>query len=60
MYEALEDEYILVIKLHPAIRNNLEYKESYKDFLYDYSLYPNINDLFLEQYFKNRLFFCPF
>lgn len=24
-----------------------EYKESYKDFLYDYSLYPNINDLFL-------------
>ncbi|MED1114711.1 CDP-glycerol glycerophosphotransferase family protein [Bacillus paramycoides] len=47
MYEALKDEYILVIKLHPAIRNNLEYKESYKDFLYDYSLYPNINDLFL-------------
>ncbi|SDZ33996.1 CDP-glycerol glycerophosphotransferase family protein [Bacillus sp. 166amftsu] len=47
MYEALKDEYILVIKLHPAIRNELGYKEKYKNFLYDYSLYPNINDLFL-------------
>ncbi|MBY0596717.1 CDP-glycerol glycerophosphotransferase family protein [Bacillus bingmayongensis] len=47
MYEALKDEYILVIKLHPAIRNKMEYKETYKNFLYDYSLYPNINDLFL-------------
>ncbi|HFJ9247509.1 CDP-glycerol glycerophosphotransferase family protein [Bacillus anthracis] len=47
MYEALKDEYIFIIKLHPAIRNNLEHKEKYKGFLYDYSLYPNINDLFL-------------
>ncbi len=47
MYEALKDEYIFIIKLHPAIRNNLKHKEKYKDFLYDYSLYPNINDLFL-------------
>ncbi|MGE7882716.1 CDP-glycerol glycerophosphotransferase family protein [Bacillus sp. NPDC094077] len=47
MYEALRDEYILIIKLHPAIRNKLEYREKYEDFLYDYSLYPNINDLFL-------------
>ncbi|EOP14624.1 hypothetical protein KQ3_04594 [Bacillus cereus B5-2] len=47
LYEALKDEYILIIRLHPAIRNNLQYKESYKDFLYDYSSYPNINDLFL-------------
>ncbi|MBH0350678.1 teichoic acid biosynthesis protein B [Bacillus thuringiensis] len=47
LYEVLKDEYILIIKLHPAIRNNLQYKESYKGFLYDYSSYPNINDLFL-------------
>lgn len=47
MYEALSDEYILIIKLHPAIRNKLKYREVYKGFLYDYSLYPNINDLFL-------------
>ncbi|AXP01097.1 CDP-glycerol glycerophosphotransferase family protein [Bacillus anthracis] len=47
MYEALKDEYIFIIKLHPAIRNNLKHKEKYKGFLYDYSLYPNINDLFL-------------
>ncbi|EOW9528945.1 CDP-glycerol glycerophosphotransferase family protein [Bacillus cytotoxicus] len=47
MYEALKNEYILIIKLHPAIRNKLLYKEIYANFLYDYSLYPNINDLFL-------------
>ncbi|WP_144569022.1 CDP-glycerol glycerophosphotransferase family protein [Bacillus pseudomycoides] len=47
MYKALKDEYIVLIKLHPAVRNKLEYKDKYTGFLYDYSLYPNINDLFL-------------
>lgn len=47
MYQHLRDEYILIIKLHPAIRNISESEERYADFLYDYSLYPNINDLFL-------------
>ncbi|WP_154214560.1 CDP-glycerol glycerophosphotransferase family protein [Bacillus cereus] len=47
MYKHLRDEYILIIKLHPAIRNTGEYEEKYVDFLYDYSLYPNVNDLFL-------------
>ena len=28
----LKDEYILVIKLHPAIRKICNYKETYKDF----------------------------
>lgn len=47
MYEALKEDYIVLIKLHPAVRNSLCYKEKYKGFLYDYSLYPNINNLFL-------------
>ncbi|WP_242136534.1 CDP-glycerol glycerophosphotransferase family protein [Bacillus cereus group sp. BfR-BA-01360] len=47
IYESLKDEYIVLIKLHPAVRNELKYKNKYTDFLYDYSLYPNINDLFL-------------
>lgn len=47
MYKALKDEYIILIKLHPAVRNKLNHQDKYKDFVYDYSLYPNINDLFL-------------
>lgn len=47
MYKTLKDEYIILIKLHPAIRNKLNHQDKYKDFVYDYSLYPNINDLFL-------------
>ncbi|MEY8349273.1 CDP-glycerol glycerophosphotransferase family protein [Bacillus cereus] len=47
MHRQLKGEYILIIKLHPAIRNTCNYEEEYEGFLYDYSLYPNINDLFL-------------
>ncbi|MEK4709701.1 CDP-glycerol glycerophosphotransferase family protein [Bacillus sp. FSL R10-2780] len=47
MYKALKDEYIVLIKLHPAVRNKLNHQDKYKGFVYDYSLYPNINDLFL-------------
>ncbi|HFU7088283.1 TPA: CDP-glycerol glycerophosphotransferase family protein [Bacillus cereus] len=47
MYRELRDKYILIIKLHPALKNTLHYKDRYNGFLYDYSFYPNINDLFL-------------
>ncbi|OFD53583.1 putative CDP-glycerol:glycerophosphate glycerophosphotransferase [Bacillus mycoides] len=47
MYRQLKDEYVLIVKLHPAIRNRCNYEERYEGFLYDYSLYPNVNDLFL-------------
>lgn len=47
MYRALKDEYVLMIRLHPAIRNQLKLDEKYSDFLYDYSFYPNVNELFL-------------
>ncbi|MCC0760473.1 MULTISPECIES: CDP-glycerol glycerophosphotransferase family protein [Bacillus] len=47
MYSGLKDEYVLLIRLHPAIRKKMEYDGKYKDFLYDYSFYPNVNELFL-------------
>ncbi|MFG6062204.1 CDP-glycerol glycerophosphotransferase family protein, partial [Salmonella enterica] len=47
MYSGLKDEYVLLIRLHPAIRKKMEYDEKYKDFLYDYTFYPNVNELFL-------------
>ncbi|AWC30559.1 CDP-glycerol glycerophosphotransferase family protein [Bacillus cytotoxicus] len=47
MYRALKDEYVLIVRLHPAIRNKLKYNEKYRGFLYDYSSYPNVNELFL-------------
>ncbi|PFK38389.1 CDP-glycerol--glycerophosphate glycerophosphotransferase [Bacillus cereus] len=47
MYEALHQEYVLFIKLHPAIREKIGHISKYKDFVFDYSLYHNINELFL-------------
>ncbi|WP_165350731.1 CDP-glycerol glycerophosphotransferase family protein [Ectobacillus funiculus] len=47
MYQELKDEYVLFIKLHPAIRNQIDLKDMYAEFVYDYSFYPNVNDLFL-------------
>lgn len=47
MYRELKDEYVLLVRLHPAVRKRLSYQNEYKNFLYDCSLYPNINELFL-------------
>ncbi|SFD26258.1 CDP-glycerol glycerophosphotransferase, TagB/SpsB family [Bacillus sp. 491mf] len=47
MYREFGHEYVLIIKLHPAIRNKCDYEGKYEGFLYDYSSYSNINDLFL-------------
>ncbi|MFD3446637.1 CDP-glycerol glycerophosphotransferase family protein [Microbacteriaceae bacterium 4G12] len=47
MYQELKDEYVLFMKVHPAIRSNICYEDKYPTFVYDYSLYPNVNDLFL-------------
>jgi len=48
LYEQLKGEYVLLIKLHPAIMTNMAYLEkSYESFIYDYSHYPNINELLL-------------
>ncbi|PFJ17426.1 CDP-glycerol--glycerophosphate glycerophosphotransferase [Bacillus cereus] len=47
MYKALHQDYVLLIKLHPAIRDKIGNISEYRGFIFDYSLYPNINELFL-------------
>ncbi|MGM0902865.1 MAG: CDP-glycerol glycerophosphotransferase family protein [Bacillota bacterium] len=42
----LEEEYILLLKLHPAIKNSITITEDLKGFVYDFSDYPNVNELF--------------
>ncbi len=37
MYEKLKDEYILLVKYHPALNNKLTIEEKYRDFVYDIS-----------------------
>lgn len=48
MYEAFKDDYILLVKLHPAVRNKIKLDNPvYKNFLYDYSTIKTINYLLL-------------
>ena len=48
MYDALCDEYIIIIKLHPAVREQAKNLEStYNGFVYDLSEYDNINELLI-------------
>ncbi|OAK24071.1 teichoic acid biosynthesis protein B [Bacillus wiedmannii] len=47
IYKELHQDYIFLIKLHPAIKNKINYTKQYSDFIFDYSLYPNINELLL-------------
>jgi CDP-glycerol glycerophosphotransferase (TagB/SpsB family) len=47
MQRALGDEYILLLKLHPALRNHTNYKNLFSDFVYDCSSYRNVNELLL-------------
>lgn len=47
MYEQLSDEYILILKLHPSIKNMLDVEEKYDGFVKDFSNYKNINHLLL-------------
>ncbi|MBY7144669.1 CDP-glycerol glycerophosphotransferase family protein [Virgibacillus sp. NKC19-3] len=45
LYHELSEEYVLFIKLHPAISNKL--REFYSDFIYDVSDFDDTNDLLL-------------
>ncbi|RKQ34317.1 CDP-glycerol glycerophosphotransferase family protein [Oceanobacillus halophilus] len=45
MYEKLSDEYVLFIKLHPAVTNAID--EGYYDFVYDVSDFTEVNSLLL-------------
>ncbi|PTR46720.1 CDP-glycerol glycerophosphotransferase family protein [Geobacillus thermodenitrificans] len=49
MYEELAPlDYVLLLKLHPAVKRCLDYdQQRYADFLFDYSDYQDVNELLL-------------
>lgn len=48
MEQELGKEYVLVLRLHPAVRNNVDYSTMFPGFVYDYSSSKyEINDLLL-------------
>jgi teichoic acid glycerol-phosphate primase len=46
MYEELKDEYVLFLRLHPALKKNVTLNR-FNDFIYDVSKYEEINHLLL-------------
>lgn len=40
-----EKEYVLLLKLHPAIKNGVTLTDNLREFVYDFSDYHNVNDL---------------
>src|SRR5699024_496102 len=46
MYETLSDEYIIILRLHYLVSENLDISE-YEGFIYDYSKYEEIRDLYV-------------
>jgi CDP-glycerol glycerophosphotransferase (TagB/SpsB family) len=48
LYEELKDDFILILKLHPALRRYMQDLDSkYLDFVYDMSSYSDVNELLL-------------
>jgi teichoic acid glycerol-phosphate primase len=45
MYQELKDEYVLLIKTHPAIKMRYNYQEQYPHFVCDLSRYKGINEI---------------
>ena len=45
MYQELGSNYILLIKLHPAVKTNTCFTELYPEFVFDFSAYKGINEL---------------
>lgn len=47
MFERLGNEYVLLLRLHPAIKNNINLEEVFPGFVFDYSSYIDINELLI-------------
>lgn len=47
MYEELSKDYVLLLKLHPAVKIQANIEEEYKGFVFDYSTYRDVNELLL-------------
>jgi CDP-glycerol glycerophosphotransferase (TagB/SpsB family) len=43
----LGQDHVLILRLHPAIRGRLQDLSAYRGFVFDYSDYPNVNELLL-------------
>src|SRR5690625_219037 len=44
MYAALKDEYVLFLRLHPAVRGKFDF-DKFPDFVFDVSHFPDVNRL---------------
>ena len=47
MHDKFKDEYVLLLKTHSIVSNSLEIEENLKDFVFDFSNYDDIHELFL-------------
>ncbi|WP_051591207.1 CDP-glycerol glycerophosphotransferase family protein [Bacillus sp. UNC438CL73TsuS30] len=47
MKEKLGNEYVLLLRMHVVIKNKVTIPEEYKDFVFDVSKYPDIQELYL-------------
>lgn len=48
LFNAFGDSHVLVLKLHPVIKNNVKnYEKLFEGFVFDYSSYSNVNNLLL-------------
>ena len=46
LYRFCKDEYVVLFKMHPWVREGVPIEERYKDVFFDVNTFPNINDLF--------------
>lgn len=46
LYNFCSDEYVILFKMHPFVTVPIEIPEEYSDRLFDFTEYPNINDLY--------------
>lgn len=47
LYRTLKDDYLLFIKLHPAVQSSHNYQELYPGFVYDFSGHKRMNELLI-------------
>jgi teichoic acid glycerol-phosphate primase len=45
LYNKLDNSYVILLKLHPAVKNKITIPNDLKEFVYDFSSYKNLNEL---------------
>lgn len=46
IYEFCKDEFVFLSKVHPFVKEKIQIPEDYRDRIFDFAQYPNINDLY--------------